>query len=168
MQVSDVVVLYEYNCWARDRILSTAEQLDADQLGASFVLSYGSILGTLTHIFNAEHLWRMRCQQRISPTSMRFETPVESLSDLERAWLEESALMYAYVAGLKDSELEEVISYRGLGGKVYENRLWHIFMQLVNHGVQHRAELAAKMNELGKSPGNLDFIIYLSQKAAKV
>ena len=69
MQVSDVVVLYEYNCWARDRILSTAEQLDAGQLGASFVLSYGSILGTLTHIFNAEHLWRMRCQQRISPTS---------------------------------------------------------------------------------------------------
>ena len=167
MRVSDIIILYDYNCWARDRILSTAAQLDTDQLIAPFMLSYGSILGALTHIFNAEHLWRMRCQKRISPSAMRFENPVESLQELERAWLEEATLMHTYITGLEDKQLEETISYRGLGGKDYDNRLWQILVQLVNHGTQHRAELATKMSEFGEAPGDLDFLIYLSRMGTR-
>ena len=162
MQVQDMITLYDYNCWARDRILATAEQLDSKQLKTSLDVNEQSILATLTHIVNTEHLWRMRCQKRISPSAMKFEKPVEGLLELKEIWLEEGNLMHAYISGLKDSDLRETVSYRGRGGQSYENRLWHILIQLVSHGGQHRAEVAMNLSALGKSPGNLDFIIYLS------
>lgn len=167
MRVSDLKTLYAYNYWARDKVLAAASQLPLHSLMASSDLSHGTILGVLTHVLNAECLWRSRCQQRISPPSMRFEQPFEDILTLRAVWQEEETNMLAYINGLEDRDLEQAISYQGRGGGEYSNPLWHILVQLVNHGTHHRSEVTTKLRKLGKSPGNLDFIIFLShQKAA--
>ena len=164
MRLSDLIVLHDYNYWARDRILAAVGQLDRGQATAPADLSYGSILGALTHILNAEYIWRSRCQDRVSPPAVPFEEPVESLRVLEGVWQKEEVTMRAYLDGLENSQLDEPVAYHGLKGQCYESLLWQILVQLVTHGTHHRAELAARLTELGHSPGNFDFIVYLRQK----
>ncbi len=161
MQKQILKALYDYNYWARDRILSTAQQLDQTQLASSAILSFGSVLGTLTHILNAEHIWRARCQLKRSPTSMKYPESISTVAKLQNEWQKEEALMVSYISNLSEAELTMPIVYTSIRGHHFENPLWQILMHLVNHGTQHRAELATKFAELGHSPGDLDLIIYL-------
>ena len=61
MHINDLIILYCYNYWARDRILAAADQLDPSHLTDPALMTDGTMLGTLTHILNVEALWRSRC-----------------------------------------------------------------------------------------------------------
>ena len=161
MRKQDLITLFEYNSWARDKILTSAANLSYEQLSAEGSQSYGSIIGCLSHIFNAEAMWLKRCQDGVSPAAVRFPEPPESLDELMAAWQAEQPKFMAYLQTLDNEQLDRPVVYKGFSGREFENTLWHILMQLVNHGVAHRAELVGKLTELGHSPGDLDFLIYL-------
>lgn len=160
MQLENLIFLFDYNYWARDRVLATVGQLTPEQMMAPADLSYGGIFGALTHVLNAECLWRTRCQHKVSPSSVRYETAVESLERLERLWQEEEGAMRGYLTSLDEQKLDEIVAYRSLRGQAYKNSLWQILVHLVTHGIHHRAELAAHLATLGKRVGNIDFVIY--------
>jgi uncharacterized damage-inducible protein DinB len=67
-------------------------------------------------------------------------------------------------AGLErqtDDSLRQVVRYRTTGGRELETPLWQILAHLVNHNTQHRAEAAVVLTALGRSPGDVDMILYL-------
>jgi len=39
-------------------------------------------------------------------------------------------------------------------------------VHVVNHGTQHRSESAALLMRFGRSPGDMDFTLYLDQRVA--
>jgi uncharacterized damage-inducible protein DinB len=41
----------------------------------------------------------------------------------------------------------------------------HMLAHLFNHTTQHRAEVALAVSALGRSPGDLDLVVYLRQLA---
>ncbi len=161
MNVNDLLTLYDYNYWARDRILGSVANLSHHQISAPATLSYGSLLGNLIHILNAEWIWRLRCQEGISPTAMLLEEKITNLDTLQRTWRDEEASMRAFLGGLQEEDLSKQIRYKRIKGQEQTNTLWHILLHIVNHGTQHRAEAAALLTEYHQSPGDIDFIIYL-------
>ena len=42
---------------------------------------------------------------------------------------------------------------------------WQMLAHVVNHGTQHRSESAALLTQAGRSPGDLDMIVWLEERA---
>jgi uncharacterized damage-inducible protein DinB len=163
VQIHDMLILYEYNYWANQRILATAANVSQEQWSAPSTFPYGSLHGTLLHTLDTEFGWRMLCQyNQITPDLSAAEFPTLDL--MERRWREEEMSMRAYLAGLHDDDLTGLLRYTPDSGEKRERVLWHCLLHVVNHGTQHRSEAAALLTEYGSSPGDLDFTLFLNEK----
>ena len=163
MHQADIVTLYDYNYWATRRIVGAAANLTTEQFTAPTPLSWGSVRDVLTHALSAEWAWRLRCQEGLAPTRLLDPAEFPTLDALLGRWAAEETAMRAYVAGLADSALNSPITYRNTAGKAFEALLWQILTHVVNHGTQHRTEVAHVLTSLGHSPGDMDFIVYLRE-----
>ncbi len=76
--------------------------------------------------------------------------------------------MRAYVTGLSDEDLQEVVRYVNPQGIQRERIRWHGLYHVVNHGTQHRSEAAAMLTDYGQSPGDIDFTFYLTENRRRV
>jgi uncharacterized damage-inducible protein DinB len=152
--------VYEYGYWARDRILRQVSRLDHRAYIADAKLDYGSIRGTLVHCLEREGTWLARWEGR--PDQPLGEEELPTFEALRGAWSREEVKMRAFLQRLSDPTLLEVVEYGStLSGRRYAVALWQMMAHLVNHGTQHRSEVALALTRLGHSPGDLDLIVYL-------
>jgi uncharacterized damage-inducible protein DinB len=166
METAEIVRLFDYNYWATARIMRAAVQLTPEQFLAP-TLSRGSVRDVLVHMVGAEWIWRQRCQFGATPTTLpAFSDFPTYTSVLERGQVEEAA-MRAYVGLLSPAALNAPMVYRNTSGHEYSQVLWLILMHVVNHGTQHRAEVAHVLTEYGYSPGDVDLIVYLRESAGQ-
>lgn len=161
MHATDLQQMYAYNEWANIRILDATSRLSHAEFIEPRTLVWGSVRGTLVHGLGAEVIWRQRCQFGAAPASLLAERDFADFASLRARWHEEMAAMRAYVAGLSDAQVNEPLRYKNTKGVANESLLWQILIHVVNHGTQHRAEVAQVLTDLGHSPGDVDFILYL-------
>ena len=163
MQSHEIRNLFDYNYWATGRILAAAERLTGEQYAAAVPgLSYGSVRTTLVHMLAAESIWRRRCLAGESPTALLREADYPTLAALRRLWVEEEAAMRDGLARLSDERLAGPLEYHTTNGTpMREAHLWRLLVHVVNHGTQHRAEVAVALTAWGWSPGDVDYVVYL-------
>jgi uncharacterized damage-inducible protein DinB len=130
--------------------------------GAAAPFSYGSLRGTLFHIFEAEHFWRVLCQERRFAEEL-LEKDFATAAIIDERWREEEAAMRAYLSRLAGDDLSDIVRYTVDNGQRRERRLWHCLWHVVNHGTQHRSEAAAILTGYGSSPGDVDFTLFLNE-----
>lgn len=164
MNLSDILMLYDYNEWASDRILRAMLQLTPEQFTATNSSSYGSLRGTLAHALFAATIWRRRLQGEEMPTDLPKPEDFPTPQALRDAFVAEEARMRTWLSALKDVDLQEITHYKSTKGQPFQNTLWHVLMHVINHGTQHRAEAAAMLTDFGCSPGDIDMILYLREK----
>jgi uncharacterized damage-inducible protein DinB len=162
MNAQEIRTLYDYNDWANGRILDAAAGAPQEAF-ASASLGYARLHRTLVHTLSAEWIWRSRWQG-VSPTAMLDPSEFPSLDALRARWHVERRQMEAFLDTLDDDDLSRVLEYTTTGGQRYANTLWHLMAHLVNHGTQHRSELAMLLTELGHSPGDIDMITFVREK----
>ena len=153
--------LFDYSCWARDRVLAQVARLDHDAYVALRSLDHGSIRGTLVHWLARDAIWLARWQGR--PDELISEADLPTFEALQERWAREEAQMRAFHGQLTDAELVETVRYvSALTGNRYAIPLWHMMSHVANHGTQHRSEVALALTRLGLSPGDLDMVVYLN------
>ncbi|MDQ2997784.1 MAG: DinB family protein [Chloroflexota bacterium] len=163
MRVHDMLTIYEYNYWAKGRILAAAANISPEQWNAPSSFLYGSLDHTLLHTRDTESGWRMLCQHnQLTPDFSAVEFPTLDL--IKRRWDEEETAMRAYLAGMNDGDLSGLVRYATDSGEKRERVLWHCLLHVANHGTQHRSEAAALLTEYGSSPGDLDFTMFLNER----
>jgi uncharacterized damage-inducible protein DinB len=154
----DLLLLLDYMYWGHDRVIDGARQLSAAQLATPIRPGFLSTLALLTHIMGAERLWLLRWQGE-SPKSLLSVSDIPSLDALVTAWEPLRAEMRAFVLKVGDPK-REVIYYR-TNGEEKRNVWWHLFVHVVNHGTEHRSQVALYLAMQGIDVGNLDLIEYL-------
>lgn len=72
--------------------------------------------------------------------------------------------MRTFVDGLSDEQVRSrTVDYRSTEGEPFSRLLWQTMAHLINHGTNHRSEVAAAATQLGHSPGDLDLIRYFNR-----
>lgn len=160
MRVDEVTLLYDYNYSVNQRVLAQAGRLQPAQLDLVLLEGLGSVRAILTHALGAERVW-LRRWRGDTPVGMLRPEEVPSLAELAALWREEERQMRDFLAGLGDADLDRKIAYTNLRGEPFTERLGPMMLHVVNHGTQHRSEVAALLTALGQSPGELDLINYL-------
>ena len=161
MNIQDILTIYEYNYWANRRILSASEKVTEKQFLAPANFPFGGLRGTLVHILDAEFGWRMFFQQNNWSAPDLKEADFTTLAAIQTRTNQEEKEMRAYLATLRDEDMNSHKVYKNEKGEPRDRILWHCLWHVVNHGAQHRSEAAALLTDYGSSPGNLDFTVYL-------
>lgn len=161
MNQAHILTLVEYNFWANGRILDTATQITPEQLTQQLTPSPGwdSLRDILVHALDTEYGWRTALES-IDDTIMQAED-FPDVATLKERWALEKEDWLKYVSSLSDTTLNQ-----GYGADPDSSpKVWQTIMHVLLHSNQHRAESAAILTGYGRSPGELDFAVYLKETA---
>lgn len=162
MRIDDIRLLFRYNDWANDKILDAAEALAPEELRAPNDCGWGSLLGILFHLMEAHYAWRHMLTKG-EFTAFLDESDFPDVAAIRAFMQDERQLLRAYLEQLGDDDLNNTLTYDTEYGP-RARILWHCLWHLANHGTQHRSECAALLTGLGRSPGDLDFTVFLSER----
>lgn len=163
MKPSEVQCLMEYNHWANEKILKQVAEMSPEDFLAPFSSLGQSVRDVLAHTYGAEWLWLERSRGN-SPTSLApVDAKYETAEALREAWARDDEALRAWFGGLTEAELAERVDYKSLQGQPLFMERWQIVVHVMNHGTQHRAEVAERLTELHLSPGNVDLFVFLRE-----
>ncbi len=167
LNIQDIREIYEYNDWANNLILDTAQNVSPEQFVAQSTHSYSTLQATLVHTLDAELSWRLLLQRQPLPTELK-PADFPTVAALRQRWREEEQAWREYLGSLRDEDVTSIVRYFVEELDVWRERvLWHCLYHVVNHGMQHRAEAANLLTIYGHSPSDLDFTRFLNERKAR-
>ena len=146
-----------YNNWANQQVLEACQKLTEEQLEATLPGGYGTISHTLAHIVRAESFYLNLL------TGSRPQPPFK--------WEDRPTVteMRAYATQVGDALAEAMNHIRPTdpvceedeGHKFYYRALV-LFIQIINHGIEHRTNITMILNAGQHNPPGVDGWGYLS------
>ena len=152
--------MVDYHGKANERLLELAATLPDDVLDQPLTEGGRSMRLTFRHISAADGRWRsfLETHERkwVDGVDDQYATIVE-LANIQAA---ETGALAIWLDSQTEAELLDPVEIIW-DGESYMMAPWHGLLQLLLHGQQHRSEIAMAMTRLGKSPNDLDYIMYV-------
>jgi uncharacterized damage-inducible protein DinB len=152
----DVIFLLDYDRWATRRLFGVTDGLDPAVWSRTQVVDERGLGGILVHQLGALMRWRHRLQRLEGELPRPERGPLSSPGELARLFEAE----WARYEQWQTSWTDEMMAYRA-----NEVPIWQLLVHVVNHGTQHRSEAAALLTAEGRSPGDLDLVIFAEEGA---
>jgi len=152
--------LFHYSAWANSKLFRLCESLTDEQLDQHREMGFGSLRNTLFHILAAEEIWYERwtlAPSRPIPTDAAGMSIREIELRLQHLDQQRRELMQTE----QSNQYCRVIEYRDAKGNPWSNPLLELVMQVLNHGVHHRAQALNYLRSFGQTlPGGIDYIFW--------
>jgi uncharacterized damage-inducible protein DinB len=145
MTKDDILLLYEYDRWANNRVLQN----------------------TLVHIVSGE--WGWLAYWKEPSHSSAFSTDLRTRRDalfnpdafsnvaaVQLKWAEVENEQIEFVNRVTNESLEQMLPFR-----TTQIRLVHLMQHLANHSTYHRGQIALMMRQLDAEPLATDFHVFL-------
>jgi uncharacterized damage-inducible protein DinB len=167
MNLHDIRTLYEFNFWAKGRLLADLEALTPDQYAKNLNSSHGGVLGTLVHLVGAEEIW-VRRWKGDSPTTFLRPEEFPTLESISDRWdmVEHEIMGFCHMLK-SDDDIAKQISYKDLKGNPYSMMLSHLMQHLVNHSTYHRGQIVTMVRQSGLKPSATDLVVFYREQGAK-
>ena len=154
MNKADVVVLFDYLFWTRDRILASASRLSPAEFIAADTVTTRDLRSTLVHELDVEWSWRERLRTGTFPDADDLAPgDYPTLAAVSEHWHRDEAEMRRWLEGLTDEQLATAPP-----AERDPLPLWYYAMHLVSHGIQQCSEAAVLLTRAGHSPGEIGFL----------
>jgi len=140
VKADTLLAFVRYHAWANDRILTTAAGLSDVEFLATGKLDHDSAFQTLRHLMDVEWSWREFCLGHNVGNTCVWDHGfvLDDLPTIHAFCLDEDKRLRKYVESLADAALLEPLAT----GPDFAVPRWLILAHVVNHGTQHRSEVA--------------------------
>jgi uncharacterized damage-inducible protein DinB len=162
MNKQDILLLYQYNQWTDKKILDAVAKVTPEQFLAPSSFPHGGLRSTLVHALFAGWVWHQRWDGT-SPSQRFKPEDFPTFESLRARWDEEAKSLMVFVENLTDERLNSMVNYKATDGTPHAELLWQLMAHVVNHGMQHKTEVAAMLTDFGQSPGDIDMILFLRE-----
>jgi uncharacterized damage-inducible protein DinB len=153
-----LVELIRYNNWANAQVFNACQALAADQLATAAPGAYGSIRDTLAHIIRAEGSYIFRLTgERPKPPFKWEDQP--ALADIIAFAGQVADVLLATVQRTPPTHVVHEAANGESSALDYQARA--IFIQIINHGVEHRTNITTILSSLGLPAPEVDGWTYL-------
>ena len=154
--------LVAYNEWADRRILAAIDGMTPAELEAPREAYVGSLEKNLRHTVGAQLRWLARFTGEPLPSSDELRAPWPAV------YASAHQALAGYVAPLADADFDRMVKITLASGATNEQPLGDLVIHVVNHGTAHRAETGLLLERLGRSPGDLDYFLFIRDHPAPV
>ena len=157
MQADEIRWLFAYDRWATLRVLTVLDGLDPNVWTRKDAVGDRGLGAILVHHLGASMRWRIAFETQGDGQGPELEKePLPTIDELRARWEAEWAAVDAWLPTVTD----------GFIGRAFDGvPVWQMLVHVVNHGTQHRAEVAALLTAVGRSPGELDLVNYAEEQA---
>jgi uncharacterized damage-inducible protein DinB len=170
MNKEDILLLYEYDRWANNRVFSSLATLTREQFVRNLNGSFPSVRDTALHILAGEWNWLaywkapshdagiladLHRQREILFRSEAFP----DLAAVWRKWLEIEREQIEFIERLTDESL-----CRKYLARDTHLSLSHLLQHMANHSTYHRGQISLMMRQLGAEPVATDFHVFLAER----
>ena len=150
--------LFRHNSMMNMRLIAACRDLTADQLDATATGTYGSIAATLVHIANSQRSYAARLLDVPRPERLT-EHPFPGWPALAGHMTEGDSALELAVAQ-SDLDREVVVTGDDPPG-AWSMPVGLFLLQAINHGTEHRSQVATILTQLGIEPPNMDGWTYI-------
>ncbi|UTW11662.1 DinB family protein [Marinobacterium rhizophilum] len=171
-------LLASYNAWMNAKVYEAAARLDARELARDSGAFFGSVLGTLNHIVVGDTIWLQRFATHpacgltlrevadLPPPAALDQLLFADLQSLttHRVWLDEQIIQW--IAGLTESDLEQVLHYRNTRGIAASKRYASLILHFFNHQTHHRGQVSTLLQQAGEDIGVTDLLALIPDETA--
>jgi len=147
-----------YNQWADEKLLAAVDGMRTEELERPREAYFGSVANNLWHMLIVHRLWLARWKGDPLPP---VERPV--IPSWRAAYAASHAALREYVASLTAADVTRRVKYTPRSGVPREQPLDQLILHLTNHGTAHRAETGLLLERLGRSPGDLDYTVFMNE-----
>jgi len=153
--------LGRYNRYANERILEKTALVSSEQFFSPSRFER-SLHELLFHTMRTEWVWRNLAQNGVLPGPPLQIAHFPSFNAIEVFWNEEQDNLQSLLEGTPDEDLDLRMDLTHRDGSKSFFLRWQMLNHLFLHSMQHRAEAAALLTGYDQSPGDLDYIYYIS------
>lgn len=162
MQSGDVVRLFDYMYWIRDRILQAAENLPDEAFRSTDTVATRDLRSTLVHELDVESSWRERLTRLEPQPDAEIElhaSDYPTVEALARHWRADETAMRGWIGGLTDAQLVEHPAHERA-----QVPLADYLLHIVGHAIEEFTEAALLLTRSGHPPGHLEFLDYVDPR----
>ncbi len=157
-RLDTIMRMHEHRHWVRNKLLTASRGLTNDGLRKSFEMGIGSVLGTFVHLYGAETVWMNVLENKNQTAPFPTLDNFANLEALERDWELLDQRWGAWLAKVKEAELDQVAE-RVREGKSYVTSVMDVLIHVATHQHYHAAQIVNMLRHLGvKPPPACDFI----------
>lgn len=153
MNVADIRLLFEYHFSANRRLWDESVMaLTDEQFLCPLPYSIGSIRNQIVHLAEVDESWLSNLQGHGFIGGMG-TTDYPTRQAVRQKWDEVEAKVRDYLAKLTDDEANRWVDDK--------EQIWHGLVEMVMHGVDHRAQILAMLHSFGAPTFQQDFIMHI-------
>lgn len=148
-----------YNSVMNSRLLNCCETLEGSVLHENLGAYFGSILGTLNHLINADELWLSRFTGEPHQIKALDQIRFDSLEKVRHHRIELDKVICQFVGSLDAAKLQRTLTYVSfVSPQRREVELGKALLHFFNHQTHHRGQISTLLFQKGRDPGLTDLI----------